>query len=161
MKKINLGAAAGDGSGDKIRVGGDKLNANFIEIIKVLFGVDLWDSSSDQDVVSLLSSLTTPSKTSFLAAINSTLNQGVVSISTKQYQLHKHLNNTDPTKSNIRQNNDIVYNVQWSATEVWRMAMCIDETKSADDRAAWRIYGTVGSTNDKPGYDPGDEIPLI
>ncbi|MDO6813827.1 hypothetical protein [Tenacibaculum soleae] len=66
-----------------------------------------------------------------------------IPIKTRQYQLHKHLNNTDPTKLSTRQNNDIVYNVQWSATEVWQMAMCIDATKSADDRAAWNVINPI------------------
>ena len=141
MKKINLGAAAGDGSGDKVRVGGDKLNANFIEIIKVLFGVDLWDSASEQDVVSLLDSLKTPKKSSFVDAINSGFGKGVVFIKSKQYTLIKHLNNTDPTKLSVLQVNDIVYNVQWSVNEHWSMAMCVDVTKSTDDRTAWKVYG--------------------
>ncbi|OCK44385.1 hypothetical protein BA195_06825 [Tenacibaculum soleae] len=159
MKKINLGSAANANNGDKIRIGGAKINDNFKEIITVLFGAQIWDGNVDENIQALLQNLLTTEKGSFVAALNSLVGGrfsglysdlvGVpdfgsyVKIKDRDYVLHKHTNNTDPSKKGIRQNNDIVYNVQWSATEVWQMAMCIDATKSADDRAAWNVINPI------------------
>lgn len=177
MKKINLGSAANASNGDKIRVGGGKINDNFKELITVLFGAEIWDGNVDENLQALLQNLSTTEKGSFVAALNSLVGVsfsglysdliGVpdfgsyVEIKGRNCLLHKHLNNNDPTKASSRQNNDIVYNVQWSATEVWQMAMCIDETKTADDRTAWKIHGKKGTSTDDPDYDAAYELPLI
>lgn len=65
MDKINV-SSPGDSGPD----GGAKINNNFIEIIKVLFGSEIWDGNVAEDVIAKLQSLPTNNKTSFLAAIS-------------------------------------------------------------------------------------------
>jgi hypothetical protein len=54
---INLGSSSGDGTGDAIREGGDKINDNFVEIYTLLgTGTTLTSGiSSDANVVTLVS----------------------------------------------------------------------------------------------------------
>lgn len=79
----------------------------------------------------------------------------------KQYHLVKHLNNVDPVKIGVRQNNDIIYNLQWSPTEIVPIATCIDENLSADNRSSWNFINAIGATNDNPNYEIEDEIQII
>lgn len=64
MKKIDVISNPGD-SGP---VGGGKINDNFIELIKVLFGAEIWSTNVTEDVLQKLQELPTNNKTSFLAA---------------------------------------------------------------------------------------------
>ena len=66
MKKIDTTLVSGD-SGP---VGGGKINYNFNEVAKILFGVEIWDGVVIEDLVQQLQNLPTNNKTSFLAALN-------------------------------------------------------------------------------------------
>lgn len=68
---------------------------------------------------------------------NSTL--PTISIKGKYYPLYKHIDNDEIASVNIREDGDFVLNVQWSDTEIWDKAICVDETKSTDDITAWSI----------------------
>ena len=184
LSTINLGTYANDSTGDDARTAGGKLNAAIAYLNHQLvvwsagelfpFGADnllrVWQGKV-YELVAVLPYTTqvgvSPDFSEdwilvFPIALNSKQDKiPSIPIKTRQYKLYKHLNNNDPTKLSTRQNNDIVYNVQWSATEVWQMAMCIDETKSADDRTAWKIHGKKGTSPDDPNYDADYELQLI
>lgn len=70
MDKINLGSAANSGNGDTGRAGGQKINANFAELVAVLTGDTLWDAANSESIS--LSQLPTQDKTSIVAAIRET-----------------------------------------------------------------------------------------
>ena len=76
MEKINLGSSGV--KGDSGPVGGGKINNNFIEIVKVVFGSAIWSGSVTQDILPFLSSLPTNNKSSLLAALSEVYNNSLV-----------------------------------------------------------------------------------
>ena len=68
MKKIDI--TLGTNSGDSGPEGGGKINDNFKEVVKILFGEDIWQNNVTQDLAEKLLNFSTNNKTSFLAAIN-------------------------------------------------------------------------------------------
>lgn len=66
MEKIDI--TEGVNAGDSGPIGGGKINNNFNEVAKILFGEDIWQGVVTQDISELLQGLPTNNKTSFLAA---------------------------------------------------------------------------------------------
>lgn len=65
MDKINTIAP-----GDSGPVGGNKINSNFIEVVKILFGGTIWSGNVQEDLLVKLQDLKTTDKTSFVNALN-------------------------------------------------------------------------------------------
>lgn len=90
MDKIDIIAP-----GDSGPVGGGKINASFIEVVKVLFGEEIWNGTVTNDILAKLQNLSTNNKTSFLAAINeanakaSLIDDTQASSAVKTYSINK------------------------------------------------------------------------
>ncbi|QOD60660.1 hypothetical protein H9I45_15170 [Polaribacter haliotis] len=67
MKKIDI--TSGVNSGDSGPLGGAKINDNFKEIIKVVFGKDIWDGNVTEELVGFLATLPTNNKSSLFSSL--------------------------------------------------------------------------------------------
>ena len=164
MDKIYLGDGT-QGSGDSGFVGGGKINANYIALVKAMLGVTIWSSATSEDLD--LTTLNTTDKSSVKAAINELLERTKliddslisslfktwsvdkiisyvassflqIEISNNKFTLRKHPSNTNLTTLEV---NDMICNGWWSTTEFWKNAVYVGGTVT--DVNSWNVIDTI------------------